>query len=150
MHQHHTSDHRQGLRDPRFDLSTQELAQLMGMFAVGSGGWVSRESWFAALCDWQLVELSAEGWDAAVAAAFASLDRDGDAMLSRGELETLLCGDEGCEGLDEEVDATLRLADGDGDGVISLQDFQEAVHTEMRDDIDLFESRLAREHEHRP
>lgn len=54
------------------------------------------------------------------------------------------------QGFDEEVEATLRLADSDGDGVISLQDFQEAVHTELRDDIDLFESRLAREHEHRP
>lgn len=122
----------------------------MGMFPVAPGGWVTHESWFAALCDWQLVEASAEGWDAAVAAAFASLDADGDKLLSRGDLETLLCGEEGCEGLDEEVDATLRLADGDGDGAISLEDFQEAVHTELGDAYDLFESRLAREHEHRP
>lgn len=69
----------------------------MRMFPVGAGGWVSREAWFAALCDWQLVEASADGWDAAVAAAFASFDRDGDQLLSRRELETLLCGEAGCE-----------------------------------------------------
>lgn len=111
---------------------------------------MSRESWFAALCDWQVVEAHMEGWDAVVAAAFQSLDRDGDSMLGRNDLETLLCGEDGClGGYEEEIDATLRLADSDGDGVIGLEDFQAVVHTEAEDTIQLFESRLAREHEHR-
>lgn len=36
-------------------------------------------------------------WDRLVASAFASLDPNGDGVLSADELARLLCGEDGCE-----------------------------------------------------
>ena len=44
------------------------------------------------------VQLQSTGeWDSLVSRAFASMDPNGDGLLSAGELEALLCGEDGCE-----------------------------------------------------
>ena len=61
--------------------------------------------------------------------------------LGQEDLERLLCGEEGCEWPDT-VDAALREADSDHDGVVSLQDFRAFLEARQDDDLQLFESRL--------
>lgn len=36
-------------------------------------------------------------WDSLIKRAFASMDPNGDGVISAEELEQLLCGEEGCE-----------------------------------------------------
>ncbi|MEW5296994.1 MAG: hypothetical protein WDW36_000234 [Sanguina aurantia] len=100
------------LRSGRFDLSPTEATQLLATFSIDEGGAVDYYEWVAALMDWREVQESKE-WEAWVTRVFDLFDRDHEGVLSRQELEAVLCGEEECP-ITDTVSAALREADSRG------------------------------------
>ncbi|KAK9868544.1 hypothetical protein WJX84_003705 [Apatococcus fuscideae] len=124
-----------------FDLSEPERDQLMADLVdnMDTAGQIKYDEWLAAMLDWKSVQDSSE-WHDWIELAFKAFDIDGSGSIGSEDLQALLCGGQ-CM-VPDEVDAAIREADLDGDGVINLQEFEEFLTSNANDALDLFETRL--------
>lgn len=131
------------LQSGKFDLSGQEVEQLLEQVDQNNNGLIDFEEWVAAMADWRSVKESRD-WEALVARAFRSMDPNDDGVITAEELEVLLCGEDGCE-VPDVVDAALREADANHDGKLDLADFKSFLESKTDDSLSLFDSRVSRD-----
>lgn len=129
------------LGNRHFRLTDEEIEQMCDQLSADANGIVDWESWVAAMSDWQNIR-STSDWDQLVGEAFSSLDIDQDASLGVEDLAAILCSEEGCLAEDD-VEAALREADSDGDGMVTLQDFEHMLAA-YGGDLTLFDSRISK------
>ncbi|XP_074559080.1 putative calcium-binding protein CML31 [Curcuma longa] len=67
-------------------------------------------------------------------AAIRSLDRDGDGKISAAELALCMGSLMGVELLQEEAAALVALADGDGDGLLEVEELASVLQAEVEEE----------------
>ncbi|KAL0030347.1 hypothetical protein WJX77_011206 [Trebouxia sp. C0004] len=134
-----------GLKAQGYNISQQELAQLMGRVDFDRNGTLDIEEFISGLIDW--TELQKEGdWESRVDAAFAKLDSNGDGYIDLEELLAQLPF-EAQESYDGErrmeARRMLREADANGDGLVSREEFSTLLtETHLPDSLDQYDPRL--------
>ncbi|PRW20925.1 calcium-dependent kinase 26-like [Chlorella sorokiniana] len=137
------SELKAALQSGHFQLSPSEVEQLAEQLDSQHSGTIDWSEWVAAMADWRSFQ-GTRDWDVLIGRAFAAMDPNGDGVISAEELEQLLCGEDGCE-FPDTVEAALREADRDHDGVVSMQDFKEFIESKTDDSLSLFEARVSRD-----
>lgn len=128
------------LESGQFNLSSVEADQLLEQLDIDHNGEIDVDEFLAAMVDWSEVR-STRDWDRLMTDIFKSIDQGDDGALGPEDLERLLCGEEGCA-FPDEVDAALREADTDHDGVVSLDEFKAFLGAAQDDALELFDARL--------
>lgn len=134
-----------GLKAQGYNISQQELAQLMGRVDFDRNGTLDMEEFISGLIDW--TELQKDGdWEARVSTAFAKLDGNGDGFIDLEELLAQLPF-EAAESYDGErlmeARRMLREADSNGDGLVSREEFTTLLtETHLPDSLDQYDPRL--------
>jgi calcium-dependent protein kinase len=126
----------------QFDLSPLEAEQLMAQVTCDQDDAIDPLDWCAAMTEWKAIRDTGE-WEQLLSEVFASADVDNDDALGAGDVERLLCGEEGCE-VSDMIDAAIREADSDGDGALSFGDFK-AFLSNHESELDFFDDRLLRD-----
>ncbi|KAI8104773.1 hypothetical protein M9434_003325 [Picochlorum sp. BPE23] len=131
-------DLRNTLQGEEFDLSHQEAEQLLLQMTFDEDDAVDPADWCAAMTEWKSVRDTSE-WEHLLAEVFEAADIDNDDSLGVEDVERLLCGDEGCD-VEDLVDAAIREADIDGDGVLSFGEFKSFL-TNHESELEFFDDR---------
>ncbi|KAG1676910.1 hypothetical protein FOA52_014786 [Chlamydomonas sp. UWO 241] len=131
----------------RFDLSPDEIAQLLSCFHITDGEIVYWE-WMACIIGWRQVQANPQ-WDTWVERVFNDLDYDGSGEITANELQAALCDsgprtwDEDCPVPDSIPSALREVGKYESlDKVkISLPEFRDVMRTKDNDRLEFFESR---------
>ena len=138
------SDLENVLQGGEFDLSRLEAEQLMAQITCDDkDDAIDPADWCAAMTEWKAIRDTGE-WEQLLSEVFASADIDNDDALGVGDVERLLCGEEGCD-VSDMVDAAIREADSDGDGALSFGDFKTFL-SNHESELDFFDDRTSSTH----
>lgn len=84
----------EGFEHLGYDVSIEELEQLMARVDINKDGSLQLSEFLAGLVDWEELEKKDAQWDAWVDVAFQRLDKNHDGFISLASLEDLLVSDE--------------------------------------------------------
>lgn len=132
------------LQGGEFDLSPLEAEQLMAQITCDQDDAIDPLDWCAAMTEWKAIRDTGE-WEQLLSEVFESADIDNDDALGVGDVERLLCGEEGCE-VSDMIDAAIREADSDGDGALSFGDFKTFL-SNHESELDFFDDRRSAQSE---
>eukprot|EP01026_Neomeris_dumetosa_P002941 TRINITY_DN10806_c0_g1_i4.p1 TRINITY_DN10806_c0_g1~~TRINITY_DN10806_c0_g1_i4.p1 ORF type:complete len:597 (-),score=64.72 TRINITY_DN10806_c0_g1_i4:571-2361(-) len=137
------------LKEQGYNLSEQEVGQLMARVDLNRDGEIMFEEFASGLLDWGSVRENEGEWPQWIESAFQKLDQDGDGFISLDELITELPVSYDDDMTDErlvEAKRMLREADTDFDGKISRQEFMQILLDEQGDkeDLTFFDTRLSK------
>ncbi|CAD7699180.1 unnamed protein product [Ostreobium quekettii] len=140
-----------GLRAQGYNLSDEEVTQLMAEVDVDGNGCVDFNEFMATLIDWNEVQMNPEEWAHYLDRIFREMDSDGNGFISLDEIAEYLppslpvCTEDGELGDDRMTIAKrmLREADRNEDGLISREEFTELmVKTMAPDCLEQYDSRV--------